>query len=137
MPIIRLETSPIINVHTLFCAHITYKTNLTLFTFPNLFIHMPVYITYYKQLNSLMYFINKKQNLSYSWYTLIVYTNSIHKVNNQKQYTARIHTLFIHVTDVHYRRTSSLYGHNTSTSCSLNRITIFMAYSCALLQAYL
>ena len=42
MPIIRLETSPIINVRTLFCAHITCETNLTLFTFPNLFIQMPV-----------------------------------------------------------------------------------------------
>ena len=120
MPIIRLETSPIINVHTLFCAHFTCETNLTLFTFPNLFIHMPVYITYYKQLNSLMYFVNKKQNLSYSWYTLIVYTKLTVR---SSIYTARIHTLSIHVMDVHCRHTSSLYVHSTSTSCSLIRIT--------------
>ena len=44
--------------------------------------------------------------------------------------------LFIHVTDVRYRRTNKLYVRNTSTTCSLNRITIFMAYS-TLLEVYL
>ena len=100
MPIIRLETSPIINVHTLFCAHFTCETNLTLFTFPNLFIHMPVYITYYKQLNSLMYFVNKKQNLSYSWYTLIVYTKLTVRSSILLGSTPYLFMLWVYIADI-------------------------------------
>ena len=95
MPIIRLETSPVINVCTLFCAHFTCETNLT---FSNLFIHMP-YITYYKQLNSVMYFANKKQNL-YSWYTLIVYAKLTVRSSVLLGFTPYIFILWTYITDV-------------------------------------